>query len=331
MIEKQVEFKSDLILKGTLALPEKDGKFPAVIMLHGSGPGDRDSNVKGIKNIDVFNTFAKYFSEIGVASLRYDKRGVKESEGSYLECGMWDLVNDAVAGIRFLKNHPQIDNNKIIIMGHSEGCLLAPAVNKIEPVDGIVFLSGAVGSLSEAIDYQLGKFSEEIKMKKGFLGWLLRVLKADQRAVKQNKKTMYKVNRSKKTVMRISMVKINAKWIREHHQYDVGDDLPFVECPVLAITGSKDLQVNPDDAKKIASLVKGPSEYHILEGLNHILRNQEEDLSFLKIKKIYMKNLDKPLDSTLISLVNDWLKRTYLTEIMLEPKVGTLNLKEQIN
>lgn len=312
LIEKRVEFKNDILLKGTLSLPEKDGKFPAVVMLHGSGPGDRDSNVKGMKNFNLFNSLAKHFSEIGVASLRYDKRGVKESEGSYLESGMWDLVKDAVAGIRFLKEHSQIDENKIIILGHSEGCILAPAVNKIEPVNGIIFLSGTAGCLSDAIHYQMEKLSEEIKVKKGIIGSILRVMKIDQKVLKQNKKTMDKVIQSEKAVMKINMVKINAKWIREHFQYNVANDLPYVECPILAITGSKDLQVNPEDAKRIASLGKGPSEYHIIEGLNHILRLQEDELSFLKIKKIYMKNLDKPLDNTLVSLVNEWLKKTYL-------------------
>ena len=313
MKEVQVEFTSNVVLRGTLTLPEGTEKYPAVIMLHGSGPVDRNSNVKGLANMNLFNTFAEQFSNIGFASLRYDKRGVKESEGSFLESVMHDLVNDAVAGVQFLKKHPQIDSDKIIVLGHSEGSFLAPLLNHIEPVSGIIFLAGATGSLSEATKYQLDNIAREIQSKKGAVGWLLRKLNVDEKLVKKNKKVMAKIMGSDKDTMRIMLAKINAKWFREHYAYNVSDILPSVLCPSLAITGSKDIQVTPQDAEVIASLVNGPSEYYILDGMNHILRNQTEELTILGLKKLYAKNLDKPLDERLVVLLTDWLKRTYMS------------------
>src|SRR5699024_12098594 len=111
---------------------------------------------------------------------------------------------------------------------------------------------------------------EEIENTKGLKGWLYRVLKLSQKIKKQNKSLMKKINDSDEAVMRIRGAKINAKWIRDQRHYNVCDYLSEVACPVLAITGYKDLQVPQDHAERIAEIVKGDSEWHVLPHSNNI-------------------------------------------------------------
>ena len=97
MIEKEITFQSGNIrMAGSLCLPAKEGNFPCVLMIHGSGPVDRNENAKQLKIItvkmNVFNTIAHHLANIGVASLRYDKRGCGKSSGNYGEAGLYDLL-----------------------------------------------------------------------------------------------------------------------------------------------------------------------------------------------------------------------------------------------
>ena len=127
-----VTIGSDVKLKGTLTLPEQANNassVPVVLMLHGSGPVDRDENYKWMK-MNVFKELTEYIVPHGFATLRYDKRGVGESEGDYFKAGFWDLVKDAEASVRFLKTNAQIDADRIFLLGHSEGCTIAAALNR---------------------------------------------------------------------------------------------------------------------------------------------------------------------------------------------------------
>ncbi len=310
LTEENVSINGKVTLKGTLSLPEGKEKSPAILFIHGSGPTDRDESVKGMA-MNAFKELAETITSLGFATLRYDKRGVGESEGSYLEAGLWDLVDDAEAALNFLKQHPRVDSERVILLGHSEGCSIAPAVNKRQPVQGLILLAGAAESIKEAVIRQGELAFKELEATKGFQGWLLRTLKVSEKGRKAQAKTFEKIMNSDQAVMRIQFQKINAKWMREHFAYNVITDLPKVTCPTIAITGSKDVQVQPEDTKKIAELVQGPAEYHIINNLNHLLRKQEEPVSMVKLKKIYKKSIQEPVDSELKEMITDWLKRKF--------------------
>lgn len=310
-IEKYIEFTNGITLKGTLTIPEGVNKPPVVVMIHGSGNVDRDENAKGLQ-INVFKYLTQFFVSKGFATLRYDKRGVGESGGSFLEAGFWDLVEDAAAAVDFVRTQEGINTEQIILLGHSEGAIIAPAVHKKVKAQGLILLAGISECLKDTLEnYQMKIFKEEVEVLKGFQGKLLRFFKIGKKAVEKQKKLFEKILTSDQTVIKDGLVKLNAKWYREHFQYNVSDDLKEVACPVIAITGDHDIQVNPEQVKEIAGLTKGPSEYHIIPKMNHLLRKQEQPMSLLKLKNIYKKSAKKTLDEEMLNLIEKWVVKHY--------------------
>ncbi len=115
--EEEVDFKNgDVILSGTLLLPNTTGNFPAVVFAHGSGPSTRSSN----------RSWALHFVKKGIAALIYDKRGNGKSTGEWRSASMENLADDAIAGLNFLKTRSEIDKKKIGVAGHSQGGWIAP-------------------------------------------------------------------------------------------------------------------------------------------------------------------------------------------------------------
>jgi uncharacterized protein len=102
--------------------------------------------------------------------------------------------------------------------------------------------------------------------------------------------------------------KINAKWNREHIHFDVSKTLQKVTCPVLAITGTKDVNVKVSDLEKIQSLVQGECETHIIQDMTHMLRKTDVEYSICKIMNNNKKSLKHPIDSELKDKIIAWLR-----------------------
>lgn len=299
-------------LAGTLTLPNvRDKKLPAVLMIAGSGKGDRDGNIKKLK-MNLYKDLADFLTEKGFITLRYDKRGTYGSEGNFLEAGLTDLIDDAVDCVNFLKNNPDVDANRVIILGHSEGALIAPAVHEKSAVSGLILLAGAAEPSIDLLPRQNELAYNELNESKGFKGWLIRTLKVTEKARKQNEKIFKKIKESDATVMRVKGVKLNAKWLRETMQYNVVDHLKNVTCPVLAITGEKDLQVPPEHAEKIAEYVQGEAEWHVIPNMNHMLRKYDGEHTMVGLMKEYKAQINEPIDSELLNKMDQWLKKYFL-------------------
>lgn len=140
---------------------------------------------------------------------------------------------------------------------------------------------------------------------------MFRTLKVPEKAKKQNAKIFKKIADSKKDVMRVRGVKLNAKWFRETLAYNVCDYLEEVTCPVLAITGEKDIQVPPEHAKQTAEIVKGEAEWHIIPDMNHMLRKFEGEHTMLGIMKEYKSQINQPLDRELLDIIQAWLEKYF--------------------
>ncbi|NQU86644.1 MAG: alpha/beta hydrolase [Mariniphaga sp.] len=134
-LEEEVIYqnKNDgITLAGTLTIPNSEGKFPAVVLITGSGAQDRDETIFGHK---PFLVLADYLTRNGFAVLRTDDRGVGGSEGDIRKVTSEELAGDALAGVNYLKNHPKIDNSRIGLIGHSEGGIIAPiAANNLKDI-----------------------------------------------------------------------------------------------------------------------------------------------------------------------------------------------------
>ncbi|MGH7127500.1 MAG: alpha/beta hydrolase family protein, partial [Planctomycetaceae bacterium] len=140
-------------LAGTLTMPEAGGPFPAVVLVSGSGPQNRNEELLGHK---PFLVLSDALTRRGIAVLRYDDRGVASSTGAFATATSEDFAGDALAGVRYLKTRPEIDPGRIGIIGHSEGGLIAPiAAARSDDVAFIVLMAGP-GVTGEEILYLQG-------------------------------------------------------------------------------------------------------------------------------------------------------------------------------
>lgn len=127
-------------LAGTLTLPEGEGPFPAAVLISGSGPQDRDETLIGHK---PFLVIADHLTRAGVAVLRYDDRGVSQSTGDFATATTDDFTADALAAVAYLKDDQRIAPDRIGLIGHSEGGLVAPmAAAQDTSVAFVVMLAG---------------------------------------------------------------------------------------------------------------------------------------------------------------------------------------------
>ncbi|MDR2996063.1 alpha/beta hydrolase [Bacillus cereus] len=313
--EYEVAIKSEITLRGTITKPKADGKYAAVVIIAGSGEVDRDGtivpmNMKG----NMYKDLAHLITNLGGITLRFDKRGVGKSDGEFQKAGMWDLVSDIEAVITYLKEQPFVDSEKIILAGHSEGCMLATIVNARTPVNGLILLTGAAESLEEATKRQREIIYKELKEQKGIKGKLMRLFNIEKRGEKQAQKATEKMINSKKDIVKIGFKPMNAKWFREHFQHDIYKDLQQVTCPVLAIAGDKDFQANPEKAKRIGDYVKGDSEVHVIKNMDHTLKYFEGDFKALEFKKIYAEGAAKPLHPRLEEIIVNWMDAHFISQ-----------------
>ncbi|MBE9592326.1 MAG: alpha/beta fold hydrolase, partial [Proteobacteria bacterium] len=155
-IEKKVAYtnlKAGVKLVGTLTLPSDTGVFPAVVLITGSGPHDRDETIYGHH---PFLILADYLTRQGIAVLRVDDRGVGESTGDFSQATSEDFASDVLAGIEYLKTRKEINPEQIGLIGHSEGGLIAPMVAVKSPDVAFIVLMAGTGLIGEEILYLQG-------------------------------------------------------------------------------------------------------------------------------------------------------------------------------
>lgn len=311
-IEEQVTIKSDVTLKGTMTIPEStDIKLPAVVIVNGSGGADRDGNIKkpALKG-DIYKNLAHFITDLGFITLRYDKRAVGESEGDKIKSGMQDLINDIVANVRFLQEDTRVDKDKIILVGHSEGCILSTIANSMVPVAGLVLIAGAGTNIWNPMQYQNAEILEEIKHMKGLKGMLLRLVLKEKTLVKQQQGLYETMVNSTGDTVRIKGKKIPARWFREHFKYSSEDILKLLEeatCPILAVTGTNDVQANVEDLKTIEKLGKSNIKCAAIENMDHMLKEFSGEKTVLGLMKQYKSEMDKPMHPELEKVLSQWL------------------------
>jgi len=256
--------KSNILLAGTLSLPKKEGKFPAVILISGSGPQNRNEELMGHK---PFLVLADYLTKNGIAVLRYDDRGTAESTGDFSKANTMDLASDVKAAINYLVSRKEIDSKNIGLIGHSEGGIIAPMVAaECKDVHFIVLMAGTGISGSKLLLLQqelIGRsmgFSEEKLLRTKTINsgaFDLVVQSADTTILKRNlydyllqciKDTPASDKSAGVTdedVANQQIAQLTSPWFRFFLKYNPATVLKKVKCPVLALNGSKDLQVPP--------------------------------------------------------------------------------------
>ncbi|MBV7506926.1 alpha/beta fold hydrolase [Bacillus sp. sid0103] len=312
--EKEVTIQSGVTLKGTLCFPENlEEKAPAILIISGSGKLDRNGKVNKKMDLKLYRQLSEYLTSLGFINLRYDKRGVGASEGDFLTTGLWDLVDDAQSAVQFLKNLPEVDSEKVIVLGHSEGCTIGTAaVAKEEHIGGLILLSGAIESLNEVLKRQRDLATQDIINAKGFQGFLLRLLGAHNKVEKQAQKFIDKVLNSSKDQIKVNLIKTPAKWMREHFSYNEKVDLAKISCPVLAITGARDIQANPEVLKELPLYVKEDAQFYVVENMGHSCKEVTRTSTMFTAKKDILAGAELPLHPELEKLLENWLRLHFI-------------------
>jgi uncharacterized protein len=288
------------VLAGTLALPDGAGPFPAALITSGSGPLDRDSNHRRAR-FDVARQLAAALADAGLASLRYDKRGVGGTAGDWRAAGFTDNVDDLGRALQALAARPEIDGGRIVLVGHSEGALLSAAVaGRGAAVRGVVLLAGSATPGEELLRWQGRQLAPTLPRA---VRGLLRLLRTDLEAKAETNRR--RIAATTGDVARIGGARINARWFREFMAHDPREDLRRLTVPVLAITGTKDLQARPDDLTAVADLVAGPVETHRVPDLTHTLRRQDGPATM----RSYREELRRPVDAEVLATVAGWCRR----------------------
>ncbi len=240
-------------LAGELCLPAGEGPFPTVIMVHGSGPLDRDENTRG-QSLNIFNTIADNLATEGIASFRYDKRGCGESDGDYFSCGHHDLVDDASACIEHLATVESCDRQQMFVLGHSEGTIIAAQLAVRHPqLAGLVMLCPFIESMESILRRQSHQMQNDLKQAKG----LRRILYACFFAivgdpVSGQEKFLTKLAASDAPTFRMMLQKVNAKWLREL--------TPVTQHIVPDLTHILRFDRQPESILNYGNLLKEPME-----------------------------------------------------------------------
>jgi pimeloyl-ACP methyl ester carboxylesterase len=280
-------------LVGTLARPERDGPHPAALLVSGSGPLDRDSNMRG-QRLDVAAALAASLAAAGVASLRFDKRGVGASGGEYLTAGFERETDDAASALRALRDATGVDPGRLTVVGHSVGATVAIRLAARNPwLAGVALLAAACGSGAEVMRLQSERIAASLRG--------LQRLGA-KRFLRRQAETRALLRASDGDVLDLEGG-LPARWFREFMTYDPAGDLRAVTCPVLAITGRKDLQVDADDVERIGSLVAGEFTGSTPAELTHVLRVQSGRPSLAAYRSL----LRRPVDAALLETVSTWV------------------------
>ncbi len=289
--EEEVMFSNDTLkFAGTLTIPPRPGRHPAVVMITGSGPQNRDEELFGFK---PFKMIADHFTRNGIAVLRYDDRGVGGSGGNTMQSTTSDFADDAIAAVKYLQTRPDINPKQIGLCGHSEGGVVAPlAATRYSDIAFIILVSGTglIGmdillAQAELIARADGAAETDIRENMELNRKIFSALRGDQkldqfreeiiqvgrrqldRMKPEERKAITNPDEFLQTQIDAQMKQLQSPWYRYFISYDPAPTLERVQCPVLALFGELDLQV-PEETNKQAMervLKKGKNKDYLIK------------------------------------------------------------------
>lgn len=278
-------------LAGTFSLPEGTGPFPAVALLTGSGPQDRDEALLGHK---PFLVLADHLTRAGFAVLRFDDRGVGGSQGKLDRATQADLAGDARGALDFLASQPEVAADRLGLLGHSEGAMVAVRAAALDKrARFVVMLAGPGVAGREIMPMQLEAIARaggtaqadidvQVKEQRAFLdavvagksradveATLRRLVAAQMPGATEQQRT---------ALVAASLASLDTPWFRDFLRADPRTDLRKLrKTPVLALIGTLDLQVPaaqnlPEIERALAKAGNKDATVKSLPGLNHLFQ-----------------------------------------------------------
>ncbi len=278
-------------LAGTLTIPDKKGEFPAVVLIGGSYPTNRNGESNHHK---MFLVLADYLTRNGIAVLRYDARGVNKSSGNFHESTPADFAKDVISGYHYLAERKEINRKAIGLIGHSEGGLVASIAGSLcHEIDFIVLLASPGIMLKEIFLSQLEQNHKSLETSKENYEFWRKFYELCYLSIEQGKETKAikdTLNRLREEYLNLqpkpdfidyaifSFYEILNMSASPHNQFCITCNpsyyLEKVICPVLSLNGNKDFMVeariNQDAIRK--ALIEGGNkdfELSVLDRLNH--------------------------------------------------------------
>lgn len=326
--EEEVFYKNEkdnVKLAGTMTFPRGGGKFPAVILITGSGSQDRDGIVAGHR---PFLVLADFLTRRGIAVLRVDDRGTGGSDLGSLTATTENFVGDVLTGVEYLKNRKEINSTQIGLIGHSEGGMIAPmAAVRSKDISFIVMLSGMGQTGADVILTQIaliqnksGAKPETINQAIDFQKSLFAIIKSepDDKLAESKINEMLLMRKSKMNEQQLrEFAQIEAKikselpallspWYRFFLSYNPHPALEKVKVPVLALNGENDVQISSKENLALisAALQKGGNKDFTVKSfpkLNHLFQTSETGLP-----NEYGK-IEETIAPQVLETVADWI------------------------
>ena len=277
-------------LAGTLTLPKSASRshpVGAVVTITGSGPQDRDENI-GLQGFRPFRQLADALARRGIAVLRMDDRGTGASGGTFKGSTSADFAEDIRAGLAYLRTRPEIRANRLAVLGHSEGALIAPMVAEKEPtLRAIVLLAGIAQPGRTALHFQM------------------------KNQIEHNTKLTPEQRDSQIADIpkRIDAMMAADPWMKFFLTYEPAPTMRRVKTPVLILTGSRDQQAVPAEvALQEAAFKEGGNKdvtARVLPDVNHLFVQDTDGFpgNYSKLPPPVMIRTD------VVELIVDWLAK----------------------
>lgn len=287
-------------IAGTLTLPPVTGRMrhPAVVLVNGSGPLDRDESVAGIP---IFAQLAGALAQQGYAVLRYDKRGVGQSGGRSETVTLADYADDLTAVVKWLAKRKDVDPRHIAVAGHSEGGWVALLAAREKKIASLVLLATPGTTGAELILEQQQHLLEVAKTPE-----------ADRHAKIELQKKIHDAVITEKgwdSLPPAVRKQADSPWFRSLLLFDTARALKNVRQPMLVVQGFLDTQVPPHHAERLVQLARarkkgGPVEVAQLTGLNHLFVEATSG----EVSE-YPSLVEKTISPEVTKVIADWLRK----------------------
>lgn len=315
-MEERVQFKSDdAVLAGTLQTPMGEPPYPACLLLGGSGPQLRDGSPdftrtdyfpRPLSNRPLLEIEAHVLEKIGVASLRYDKRGCGESSGDIAKTGFSQLARDAEAALDYLKINQSVDPRRVGILGQSEGAVVGLLVSSRTPdLAFYVWQSGFIDGVEKICQFQRNSVNnlpaealEEFKAVAPFFYWELVFQENIFAAVREGQDTIT-IGDSDWSL------EIGLSYYRDLMGLDLENVIAQIRCPVLIVQGEEDENVPSDNPYRAERALTSAGNRNVtlkvLPGIGHSLDRVGE------LETVEDPPTEFVPDSDAISMIVSWI------------------------
>lgn len=299
---QEVSFSNgSAVLKGTLVLPENHTQnTPVLLMVTGSGLQNRDEEIFEHK---PFAVISDALARQGIATLRYDDRGFGESTGDLVNVTTEDLKNDALAGVELLRNQFK----RVGILGHSEGGTIGLMLAAEGKVDFVVSLAGGAVSFEKTLldqnrwTLQQAGYSQDVTDR---YCTALESLFDELKAGGNPEPTNHGLPAELEQNLQIAKAQSSTPYMRYFLGLDLTDRLGKITCPVLALNGTKDRQVNSEEnLNALQNGLAGQKEIKAMEGLNHMFQHSATGAP------AEYKDIEETFAPEALDIITTWLKR----------------------